>query len=193
MCSSNEWRICQQGYQVWKYDGRRLLPFDTNAQREEFDDKRYRRNSPYMKLKMVMDYWCSLFFWEFEDANNLPTRQQYWKDIERLLDVDIKQEVSFKFSNADKTGMEDLFKPKQGSIVFDDAEERVPKGEDMADYWLNKAASRPTAAARRHGTEQSLQYCGATGDATLLPPNAEFLKYSGSAMVSILSVVIRRG
>lgn len=122
------------GYQVWKYDGRRLLPFDTNAQREEFDDKRYRRNSPYMKLKMVMDYWCSLFFWEFEDANNLPTRQQYWTDIERLLDVDIKQEVSFKFSNADKTGMEDLFKPKQGSIVFDDAEEEsAVKAKTMAE------------------------------------------------------------
>lgn len=122
------------GYQVWKYDGRRLLPFDTNAQREEFDDKRYRRNSPYMKLKMVMDYWCSLFFWEFEDANNLPTRQQYWNDIERLLDVDTKQEVSFKFSNADKTGMEDLFKPKQGSIVFDDAEEEsAVKAKTMAE------------------------------------------------------------
>lgn len=146
------------GYQVWKYDGRRLLPFDTNAQREEFDDKRYRRNSPYMKLKMVMDYWCSLFFWEFEDANNLPTRQQYWKDIERLLDVDIKQEVSFKFSNADKTGMEDLFKPKQGSIVFDDAEEEsAVKAKTMAEI-LAEQGGKQTDRLQLDDMEQNNRF-----------------------------------
>lgn len=50
------------GYAVWKYAGKRTLPFETNAQREEFDDQRYRKDSAYMKLKAVMDYWCSLFF-----------------------------------------------------------------------------------------------------------------------------------
>ena len=35
-----------------------------------------------------MDYWCSLWFWEYKDADTLPTRQEFWGDIEALLDVD---------------------------------------------------------------------------------------------------------
>lgn len=111
------------GYHVWKYAGNRELPFNTNADRQALDDRRYLKNSPYMKLKKVMDYWCSLFFWEFEDAADLPTRQQYWDDIERLLAVDTQKGAKVIFSNAGKDGMEDLFAPKQGRIVFDAEEE----------------------------------------------------------------------
>jgi hypothetical protein len=38
-----------------------------------------------------MDYWCSLWFWEYKDADALPTRQEFWGDIEALLDVDNAQ------------------------------------------------------------------------------------------------------
>ena len=51
-------------------------------------DTRYGHNNAYRKLKLAMDYWCSLWFWEYKDADNLPTRQEYWADIEALLDVD---------------------------------------------------------------------------------------------------------
>lgn len=116
-------KFANNGYHVWQYAGNRTLPFNTNAERQALDDRRYRKNSPYMKVKKVMDYWCSLFFWEFEDAAELPTRQQYWDDIERMLNVDTEKGVKVLFSNAGKDGQEDLFKPKQGQIVFDSAEE----------------------------------------------------------------------
>lgn len=116
-------KFANNGYHVWKYDGNRTLPFNTNAERQDLDDRRYRKNSPYMKVKKVMDYWCSLFFWEFEDAAELPTRQQYWDDIERMLDVDTVKGAKYLFSNAGKDGQEDLFAPKQGQFVFDSAEE----------------------------------------------------------------------
>lgn len=116
-------KFANNGYHVWQYAGNRMLPFNTNAERQALDDRRYRKNSPYMKVKKIMDYWCSLFFWEFEDAAELPTRQQYWDDIERMLNVDTEKGVKVLFSNAGKDGQEDLFKPKQGQIVFDSAEE----------------------------------------------------------------------
>ena len=116
-------KFANNGYHVWQYAGNRTLPFNTNAERQALDDRRYRKNSPYMKVKKIMDYWCSLFFWEFEDAAELPTRQQYWDDIERMLNVDTEKGVKVLFSNAGKDGQEDLFKPKQGQIVFDSAEE----------------------------------------------------------------------
>ncbi|MCD8293632.1 MAG: type II restriction endonuclease subunit M [Clostridia bacterium] len=57
------------------------------AEKERIFDTRYRRDNAYYKLKMVMDYWCSLWFWEFEDAKDLPTRDEYWREIDKLLDV----------------------------------------------------------------------------------------------------------
>lgn len=61
---------------------------ESYAKKQQLFDTRYRRDNAYRKLKLVMDYWCALWFWEYDDANDLPTRQEYWADIEALLDVD---------------------------------------------------------------------------------------------------------
>lgn len=131
------------GYAVWKYAGKRTLPFETNAQREEFDDQRYRKDSAYMKLKAVMDYWCALFFWEYKDLADLPTRQDYWDDIERVLDVDMKEaSPKVRFSNAGKTGEEDLFLPKQGRIDFDAEEEESAAKVQSLEYYLAEMGNK---------------------------------------------------
>ena len=57
------------------------------AEKERIFDTRYRRDNAYYKLKLVMDYWCALWFWEYQDAFALPTREEYWREIENLLDV----------------------------------------------------------------------------------------------------------
>lgn len=133
------------GYAVWKYAGKRTLPFETNAQREEFDDQRYRKDSAYMKLKAVMDYWCSLFFWEYKDLADLPTRQEYWDDIERVLDVDMKEaSPKVRFSNAGKTGEEDLFLPKQGRIDFDAEEEISAAKVQSLEYYIAEMGNKQT-------------------------------------------------
>lgn len=57
------------------------------AEKERIFDTRYRHDNAYYKLKLVMDYWCALWFWEYQDAAALPTREEYWREIENLLDV----------------------------------------------------------------------------------------------------------
>ena len=57
------------------------------AEKEQIFDTRYRHDNAYYKLKLVMDYWCALWFWEYQDAVALPTREEYWREIENLLDV----------------------------------------------------------------------------------------------------------
>ena len=61
---------------------------ESYAKKQQLFDTRYRHDNAYRKLKLAMDYWCALWFWEYDDAADLPTRQQYWGDIEALLDVD---------------------------------------------------------------------------------------------------------
>lgn len=140
------------GYAVWMYAGKRTFPLETNADREEFDDRRYRKDSAYMKLKMVMDYWCSLFFWEYKDLADLPTRQEYWDDIERILNVEVKAaSPKVRFSNAGKTGEEDLFLPKQGRIDFDAEEEGSAAKVQSLEYYLAEMGNKQTNKLQLEG------------------------------------------
>ena len=46
-------------------------------------------NAPYYKLKMIMDYWCSLWFWDMRQAADLPTRQEWYDDLVQILNIDL--------------------------------------------------------------------------------------------------------
>ena len=58
-------------------------------EKEELAAKRLSGDAPYAKLKMVMDYWCSLWFWDVRDAVMLPTRREWLQDLVALLNVDM--------------------------------------------------------------------------------------------------------
>ncbi len=63
------------------------LPLDFHA-KEEMAKERERKEAPYYKLKLVMDYWCALWFWDLRQAVHLPARRDFWNDIEALLNID---------------------------------------------------------------------------------------------------------
>jgi len=41
--------------------------------------------SPYRRLKLVMDYWCALWFWPIGEAARLPTRDEFLNEISLAL------------------------------------------------------------------------------------------------------------
>ena len=41
--------------------------------------------SPYRRLKLVMDYWCALWFWPIGKADTLPTRDEFLNEISLVL------------------------------------------------------------------------------------------------------------
>lgn len=41
--------------------------------------------SPYRRLKLVMDYWCALWFWPLDKADDLPSREEWWFVLETVL------------------------------------------------------------------------------------------------------------
>ncbi|MGC0590831.1 hypothetical protein ACN6J7_25375, partial [Salmonella enterica subsp. enterica serovar Abony] len=43
-------------------------------------------NSTYQKLRWVMDYWCALWFWPIDKANELPDRGMWLMEMETLID-----------------------------------------------------------------------------------------------------------
>lgn len=90
------------------------LQAESYAKKQELFDTRYRHDNAYRKLKLAMDYWCALWFWEYDDAASLPTRKEYWLDIEALLDVD---------NNALDNRTRQALNRAGSDIVSEDAEE----------------------------------------------------------------------
>ena len=41
--------------------------------------------SAYRRLKLVMDYWCALWFWRIADADHLPHREEFLQEIGAIL------------------------------------------------------------------------------------------------------------
>ncbi len=37
--------------------------------------------SPYRRLKLVMDYWCALWFWPIDEVATLPSREEFIMDV----------------------------------------------------------------------------------------------------------------
>jgi len=105
---------------------------ESYAKKQQLFDTRYRRDNAYRKLKLAMDYWCALWFWEYEDAYDLPTRQEYWADIEALLDVDNDKLDSRTRQALERVGSnfarEDL--PDYGSRMTEEESQIVTKTQE---------------------------------------------------------------
>ena len=50
-----------------------------------------RTASPYRRLKLVMDYWCALWFWPIGNANLLPSRHDFLNEITLVLSTSLFQ------------------------------------------------------------------------------------------------------
>jgi hypothetical protein len=73
--------------QVWGQPAPANLPTATDyiaAKDKELETCR-RATGPYAQLKLVMDYWCSLWFWPIPAAETLPSRTQYLNDLDAIL------------------------------------------------------------------------------------------------------------
>jgi hypothetical protein len=45
--------------------------------------------TPYRRLKLVMDYWCALWFWPIRASAMLPTREEWWMEVGAILEGSI--------------------------------------------------------------------------------------------------------
>ena len=53
---------------------------------QELLSKKVRNSSPYRRIKLAMDYWCSLWFWPIDKAELLPSREQYLLELSLILE-----------------------------------------------------------------------------------------------------------
>lgn len=73
---------------IYGLEGQVLLSLKSFDEKEEMAHNREHTESPFFKLKMVMDYWCGLWYWDVRQAMHLPTRREWYQDIMNILQMD---------------------------------------------------------------------------------------------------------
>ena len=112
--------------EIFGVSGAGVLNLKSYDEKEQLADQRNRHNAPYFKLKMVMDYWCSLWFWDARDAKDLPNRQQYWQDIAAILELDLNAVDANETVNKKATSIAAGTQPK----LFYTGGEQLALGEE---------------------------------------------------------------
>ncbi|MBP7808642.1 MAG: hypothetical protein KA163_05080 [Bacteroidia bacterium] len=105
-----------------------ILQMQSYDEKEKLADQRNRHSAPYFKLKMVMDYWCSLWFWDVRQADELPNRAQYWSDIGNILQLDIDKIVSNETEEKIQAGLQEkLFYTGGEQLALGEETDDAPK------------------------------------------------------------------
>lgn len=59
--------------------------------------------TPFRRLKLVMDYWCALWFWPITESAKLPSREEWWLEVGAILEgnvVDLALQPGLDFTEA---------------------------------------------------------------------------------------------
>ncbi|BCG47909.1 Type II restriction enzyme, methylase subunits [Citrifermentans bremense] len=76
--------------------------------------------TPYRRLKLVMDYWCALWFWPLDQVSSLPSRAQWLMEIGAILEgniLEVEQQREMDFSSTPaRVEKQFLIPEKQGSL-----------------------------------------------------------------------------
>ena len=92
--------------------------------------------SPYRRLKLVMDYWCALWFWPIACASELPSRDEFLTEMSLVLTGSVFQPDVGPSQTADLFGAEyaehaaDIAKritDEVGMLNFDQLFEQYPR------------------------------------------------------------------
>ena len=85
-------KATREGYRFFGYDDGKIYPYRLTTKEK---DDRFNRlilsvdgpvSSPFRRLKLVMDYWCALWFWPLQKTAILPTRDEFLMDLSLILE-----------------------------------------------------------------------------------------------------------
>ena len=82
---------------------------------QEMFSKDVRNSSPYRRLKLVMDYWCALWFWPIEKADLLPSRAEYLLEMTLILEGNLYENDGLTEPNGQRRLFPDT-RPRQLSF-----------------------------------------------------------------------------
>lgn len=90
----------QDRLSVWEHADEGELTHLTIRQKDSIYARLYlsehaKNAGPYARLKFAMDYWCALWFWPIEKAEELPTRDEFLNDMAMILEGTVGAAIGF--------------------------------------------------------------------------------------------------
>ena len=84
-------RETRDALELWGWRDAAQTSHNTIREKDAIYSKYYlseheRNAGPYARLKFAMDYWCALWFWPIEQADELPTREEFLLDMSLILE-----------------------------------------------------------------------------------------------------------
>ena len=133
-------KLTANNYEVWEHRSYQNFAISHFNDKQALVDSRNARNNAFYKLKTIMDYWCSLWFWEYEDSALLPEdRMNYWLDIQGIIGLNMSSTPQSKPEES-KEVLPDLFAAEEDNTE----EEEVVYTRQDADDIMSKYKSRAT-------------------------------------------------
>ena len=92
--------------------------------------------SPYRRLKLVMDYWCALWFWPLDKVDLLPDRSSWLFELNLILQGQVfsfqAEQSGFDFDKSKKSGeifpkvgQQSLLEEAETQMILSDQEEKA--------------------------------------------------------------------
>jgi hypothetical protein len=81
--------------------------------------------TPFRRLKLVMDYWCALWFWPITRSAELPSREQWWMEVGAILEgnvVDLALQPGLDLQPTE---------PEESQVIIPDAQPKLEGFEDQ--------------------------------------------------------------
>jgi hypothetical protein len=137
---------------------------DATYQREMLSEAQ-KNASPYRRLKLAMDFWCALWFWPLDRADDLPSREHWWFVLETVL--------LGNASLAPPTLADDLFPETLPQTSLDFTPERDRYGHvnlDLLVRTLPQLQVAQTVAERQRFLHWELEFADIFAPSPPLPP-----------------------
>ncbi|HOC29867.1 MAG TPA: hypothetical protein PKH40_09310, partial [Treponemataceae bacterium] len=97
----------------------------------ELRSESMKNSSPYRRLKLVLDFWCALWFWPVSKAADAPERELWWSLVELVVyggvwDVNAKRTQGELFADTMEQGDIDRLRDHAGFVDVDKLIEENP-------------------------------------------------------------------
>ncbi len=117
-----------------------IAPGPSLAEQEQICSKLEASSGSFQRLRLIMDTWCSLWFWPLQSVNDLPSRDAFLASA-RLLLGDTAPDEHWTSVLSTKLGFEI-------DILFDIAKQSLPDTEKLSMQSLGLELTKQSATSR---------------------------------------------
>lgn len=81
--------------------------------------------TPFRRLKLVMDYWCALWFWPITQSTSLPSREAWWMEVGAILEgnvIDVAEQPGLDLQPTE---------PEEPQVIIPDVQPKLAGFEDQ--------------------------------------------------------------